>query len=299
MASSFPPPPVTTIDWSNVGFRVREVNGHIETHFSKQTNEWTTPKFIVDPYLRLHGMAPAINYGQQCFEGMKAFRAPPSKDGPDTINIFRPQQNAERLNHSASYVSIPDVPIDLFKKCVHLAVSLNADFVPPHETGAAMYIRPLLFGSSAQLGLTAPEEYTFVVYVLPTGTYHGVHPVDALVLEEFDRAAPEGTGTAKLGGNYAPVMRWSDKARKDGYDITLHLDSATRTEIDEFSTSGFVGIHGSPDKEGGCTIVVPDSRAVIKSVTSSSICEIAKSWGWKVEKRPVRPTADLSGTAKC
>ena len=129
------------------------------------------------------------------------------------------------MQHSASFISIPDVPIDHFNRCVHLAVSLNAEYVPPHETGAAMYIRPLLFGSSAQLGLNPPEEYTFLVYVLPVGVYHGVKPVAALVLEDFDRAAPEGTGSAKVGGNYAPVLRHSQKAYAEGYGITLHLDS--------------------------------------------------------------------------
>ncbi|KAF2499830.1 branched-chain-amino-acid aminotransferase [Lophium mytilinum] len=284
MAVSFPPPPVDTIDWSNVGFKVREVNGHVESRYSVKTGKWTEPEFIQDPFLRIHGMAPGLNYGQQCYEGMKAFRSPTNE-----INIFRAVQNAERMQHSASYISIPGVPSDHFLKCIHLAVGLNAAFVPPHETGAAMYIRPLLFGSSAQLGLNPPEEYTFCVYVLPTGVYHGTKPVDALILEAFDRAAPEGTGSAKVGGNYAPVLKWSEKAHHDGYGITLHLDSKTRSEIDEFSTSGFIGVK----KDGeSYTLVVPDSKNVIKSVTADSICEIAKSFGWKIEARSI-PYAEL------
>jgi branched-chain amino acid aminotransferase len=216
----------------------------------------------------------------QCYEGLKAFRAP----GDESITIFRPSMNAERMQHSASFISIPEVPVEHFLKCCRLAVALNADFVPPHHTGAAMYVRPLLFGSSAQLGLNPPEEYTFLVYVLPTGVYHGTKPVKALILEEFDRAAPEGTGSAKVGGNYAPVLRWSEKAYKSGYGITLHLDSKTRTEIEEFSTSGFIGVK----KEGdNITLVVPDSKRVIRSITSDSVQEIAKSLGWKVEIRPV------------
>jgi branched-chain amino acid aminotransferase len=217
----------------------------------------------------------------QCYEGLKAFRAPDDK----SITIFRPSMNAERMQHSASFISIPEIPSEHFLRCVRLAVALNADYVPPHHTGAAMYIRPLLFGSSAQLGLNPPEEYTFLVYVLPTGVYHGTKPVKALILEEFDRAAPEGTGSAKVGGNYAPVLRWSEKAYKEGYGITLHLDSKTRTEIEEFSTSGFIGVK----KDGeNVTLVVPDSKRVIKSITSESVQEIAKSFGWKVEVRPVR-----------
>lgn len=276
----FPPPPVNTIDWSNIGFKVREVNGHIESHYSVKTGEWSSPTFVADPYLRLHGMAPGLNYGQQAYEGMKAFRSP-----NNTITIFRPERNAARLAHSASFISVPPVPEKLFLECVHSAVSLNAAYIPPHETGAAMYIRPLIFGSSAQLGLNPPEEYTFCVYVMPTGVYHGAHPVKALILEEFDRSAPDGTGSAKVGGNYAPVLRWSERAGKEGYGITLHLDSKTRSEIDEFSTSGFIGVKKVGDS---VTLVVPDSKCVIQSVTSDSCLEIAKSLGWKTECRSIK-----------
>ena len=120
--------------------------------------------------------------------------------------------------------------------------------------------------------------------MLPVGVYHGVHPVKALILEDFDRAAPDGTGSAKVGGNYAPVLRWSDKARNEGYGITLHLDSKTRSEIDEFSTSGFIGVKNDGED---ITLVVPDSKNVISSVTSDSVLDIAKSFGWKTERRSV------------
>ncbi|KAI5866524.1 branched-chain amino acid aminotransferase II [Durotheca rogersii] len=280
--ASFPPPPVNTIDWSNVGFRVREVNGHIESHYSVKTGQWSSLQFVTDPYIRIHGMAPALNYGQQAYEGLKAFRSP-SGD----ILVFRPDRNALRMQHSAEFISIPPVPVDLFVDAVKAAVSLNAEYVPPHETGAAMYIRPQIYGSSAQLGLNPPEEYTFCVYVLPTGVYHGTHPVKALILDEFDRAAPNGTGSAKVGGNYAPVLRWSDKARSEGYGITLHLDSATHSEIDEFSTSGFIGATVDGDS---VTLVVPDSKNVIQSVTANSVTEIGRSFGWRVEKRSIKYT---------
>ncbi|GAB7353284.1 hypothetical protein MBLNU459_g3788t1 [Dothideomycetes sp. NU459] len=285
MATSFPPPPSTAIDWhqrGGIGFQVREVNGHIESTYTKSTGKWAAPAFVKDPYLRIHGMAPGLNYGQQCYEGLKAFRAP----GDGAINIFRPSQNAARMQHSASFVSMPEVPTAHFERCVQLAVALNAEFVPPHDTGFAMYIRPLLFGSSAQLGLSPPDAYTLVVYVLPVGVYHGIHPVRALILEDFDRAAPEGTGSAKVGGNYAPVLRFSERARADGFGITLHLDSRTRSEIDEFSTSAFVGVL---DGDGGKKVlVVPDSKNVIRSVTADSVCDIARSFGWTVEKRAIK-----------
>ncbi|KFY84818.1 hypothetical protein V500_08957 [Pseudogymnoascus sp. VKM F-4518 (FW-2643)] len=276
----FPPPPVDTIDWNDIGFKVREVNGHIECHYSKKTGQWTAPKFVTDPFLRIHGMAPGLNYGQQAYEGLKAFRTP-----NNTIQIFRPSKNALRMQHSADFISIPQIPENIFVEAVHAAVALNAAHVPPFETGAAMYIRPLVFGSSAQLGLSPPEEYTFCVYVLPVGVYHGVHPVKALILEDFDRSAPEGTGSAKVGGNYAPVLRHSDKARNEGFGITLHLDSQTRSEIDEFSTSGFIGVRTEGDKT---TIAVPDSKNVIASVTADSVLEIAKSLGYTVESRSIK-----------
>ncbi|TEA16380.1 Transaminase htyB [Colletotrichum sidae] len=279
--AAFPPPPVNTIDWSNVGFKVREVNGHIESTYSVTTGQWSPLKFVADPFMRIHGMAPALNYGQQAYEGLKAFRAP----GDNQINVFRADKNATRLQHSADVVSMPRVPESLFLEAVKAAVSLNAGYVPPHETGAAMYIRPQLYGSSAQLGLNPPEEYVFAVFVIPTGVYHGTHPVNALILDDFDRAAPNGTGHAKVGGNYAPVLRFSDRARNEGYGITLHLDSVKHEEIDEFSTSGFIGVKGEGED---ITLVVPDSKCVIDSVTSDSIQHIARSFGWKVEKRVIK-----------
>ena len=226
-------------------------------------------------------MAPALNYGQQAFEGIKAFRLP----SDTSIAIFRPSKNASRMAHSASFISIPPVPEKLFLDCCNLAVALNAEFVPPHATGAAMYIRPLVFGSSAQLGLNPPEEYTFTVFVLPVGVYHGVHPISALILEDFDRAAPEGTGSSKIGGNYAPVLKWSEKAKDEGFGVTLHLDSKTRTEIDEFSTSGFIGVRQDGERY---TLAIPDSKSVLRSVTSDSVCEIARSLGWTVEYRSIK-----------
>jgi len=227
-------------------------------------------------------MAPALNYGIQAYEGLKAFRTP----GDAAIQLFRPDRNALRLQRSADCVSIPRVPEDVFLAAVHAAVALNADFVPPHATGAAMYVRPQIYGSAAQLGLNPPDEYAFCVYVMPTGVYHGAHPVRAVILDDFDRAAPHGTGSYKVGGNYAPVLRWSERARQEGFGITLHLDSARHEEIDEFSTSGFIG--ALVGAGGDVTLVVPDSQNVIESVTSDSVLELGKSFGWKVEKRPVR-----------
>lgn len=291
------PPPAIDLDWTNLGFKVRDGkplppcithisltkqgNGHVETHFSySEGANWSTPQFVASPLLPIHGMAPGLNYGQQVYEGLKAFR---SKDN-SKITIFRPDRNAARMRHSAEVVSMPPVPDDVFVECVRLAVAINAEYVPPHGSGAAMYIRPMLFGSSAQLGLSPPDGYTLAVFAMPTGVYHGASAVDGLILENFDRCAPFGTGNAKVGGNYAPVLRHSDRAREEGFGITLHLDSATRSEVDEFSTSAFIGVR----KDGGVvTVVQPDSRNAIDSVTAASVLEIARSLGYQVEKRRV------------
>ncbi|KAJ5584746.1 Aminotransferase lcsP [Penicillium hispanicum] len=276
----FPPPPAA-LDWADIGFKVRDVNGHVECHFSQSgSGKWSAPRFVASPFITVHGMAPGLNYGQQVYEGLKAFRHAEDRK----ITIFRPDRNARRMQKSAEVVSIPPVPEDLFLECVRLAVGANAEFVPPHASGAAMYVRPLLFGSSAQLGLSPPDGYTLAVYVMPTGVYHGATAVDALILEDFDRSAPYGTGNAKVGGNYAPVLRHSDRARREGFGITLHLDSATRSEIDEFSTSAFIGVKRGAES---VTVVQPDSRNAIDSVTAASVGDIARKLGYRMEKRRV------------
>ena len=127
--AAFPPPPVSTIDWPNVGFKVREVNGHIHSTFSYSSPNpsWTKPQFVVSPHLSIHGMAPGLNYGVQSYEGMKAFRTPSG-----SITIFRPDQNAKRMMHSAEYISVPPVPEEHFIECVRLAVAMNAEIGRAH-----------------------------------------------------------------------------------------------------------------------------------------------------------------------
>lgn len=188
------------------------------------------------------------------------------------------------MSHSATTVSIPAIPEDVFLSAINLAVAGNAEFVPPFETEGILYIRPVVFGSSPHLMLSPPEEYTLVVYVQPGTNYHGVKPLDGLVMEDFDRAAPRGTGNAKVGGNYAPVIRHQMKALRERFAMILHLDSRTRSEIEEFSTSGFIGVLTDGDK---ITLVVTDSTNVIDSVTTASCLELAKSLQWAVETRPV------------
>ncbi|RDW83770.1 Transaminase [Aspergillus mulundensis] len=322
-ATEYPRPPVAGLDWNNLGFEPVEgtlylqpnlfshspqippiltlsfhaVNGHIESRFTPSTNTWSPPTFVADPHIRIHGLTPALNYGQQIFEGLKAFRTRSGR-----ITLFRPDQNAARFARSARAVSIPPVPSHIFLEAVHAAVAMNSEFVPPLGSGAALYIRPLAFASSATVGLKLAGEFLFCVYVLPVAGLHrplpvheggdketSVSGVKALVVEDFDRAAPLGTGDVKVGGNYGPVLGRIDAARQEGYGLTLHLDSLSHSVVDEFSTSGFVGVRrGTGDGDGGqVTLVVSDSQQIVASVTIDSVCEIARGLGWAVEKRPI------------
>jgi len=285
----FPPAPVNHLDWTKLGVGVvRQVNGHIQSTWTELTGEWSEPRFVNNPKLEISGLASGLNYGMQAYEGIKAVR-----DSAGHIRIFRPDMHASRMQHSCQCVSIPKIPTLHFQRCVSLAVSLNAEFVPPCEAPAALYIRPMAFGSGGQLNIIPPNEFTFCVFVQPTGALLGhAAPVSALVLEEYDRAAPRGTGSAKVGGNYAPMMRWQRKAKEEGYGITLHLDSQTQTQIEEFSAAGFIAVRNIVPSEGDggagkYTLIVPDSATIIQSVTSDSCIQLAKALGWEVQVRPV------------
>ncbi|CEG76924.1 Putative Branched-chain amino acid aminotransferase [Rhizopus microsporus] len=190
--------------------------------------------------------------------------------------------------HSANMGYMPAVPKEVFLEGVRKTVEANLEYVPPKETGGSLYIRPLLFGSGPFIGMGPAPEFTFIVFAMPVGAFYsgGVKPVDAVVVEDFDRSAPKGTGSAKLGGNYAPTFGPVFKAKKDGYALTLHLDAKTHTYIDEFSTSNFIALT-YPDAEGKRTFVTPDSNSILKSVTRCSLEDIAEKLGWKVEERAV------------
>ncbi|KAH8203790.1 hypothetical protein TruAng_002083 [Truncatella angustata] len=280
------PAPKKDIDWSQLGLALNlSVNGHIETRYHLSTGQWTTPILIADPNISVSGLSPGLNYGQQCYEGLKAFRAEDNR-----ITIFRPKYHAARMARSATSVSLPPPSEELFLECLRLAVAANAEYVPPADAEAYLYIRPVLFGASARLALAPPEEVIFAIYVQPTRPYHGSAAIDGVVLEDFDRAAPRGMGGYKVGGNYAPVWRHAAKAKEMGYGITLHLDSATRSLIEEFSTSGFLGHREIGGKN---VLIVPETDNAIASTTSDSMVRLAEREGWVVEKREV-PFSSIS-----
>ena len=202
------------------------------------------------------------------------------------IRVIHINKHASRFATSCEAVSLPTLPPALFKRAILQAVAANAEYVPPYGSSAALYVRPVTYGTSATLNVLPADEALFCVFVSPINSLHGHEPLDALILEDFDRAAPRGTGGAKIGGNYAPMFRWVRQAKKQGFGITLHLDSLTRTHIDEFSTCGFIGVRRCPG--GAFHLVVPVSESAMKSVTSEMCVEIAERRGWSVARRPVR-----------
>lgn len=284
--SSAAPAPSSAIDWKNLAFKANKVNGYVKSVW--RDGSWGSVEFVSGADITVPVLSPCLNYGEQCFEGLKAFRC---KDGH--IRVFRPDENAKRINHSASFIGVPEVPEALFLDAVKRAVLENAEFVPPYELGQSLYLRPLLLGTGEELALLPPSEFTFLVAVTPVANLYsasGAKPIDALIVDDFDRAAPFGTGSAKLGGNYGPVFPHAARAKAAGYAITLHLDSKTRTHVDEFSTSNFLALrhdNGAGDDGGKTTLIVPESTSILKSVTTKSIIELARSFGWAVEVRPV------------
>lgn len=188
------------------------------------------------------------------------------------------------MKHSASYVSIPEVPEEHFTRCVLEAVKVNHAAVPTAVDGGFLYIRPLLFGSGASFVPGPQSSFIMCVFVWPYAPFLGVEPLHALVEEEIDRSATRGFGSAKIGGNYAPFVRWTDSAKRRGYTTSLFLDSKTQSEITEFTHSAFLGIKKTA---GSYTIVGTDSKLVVDSITADSCLQIARGLGWNVEVRPV------------
>jgi branched-chain amino acid aminotransferase len=264
------------IDWSSLTFKYMDVRCHIRSVWREGT--WGALERVDEPYLKMHIAASCLHYGQEAFEGLKAFRC---KDGK--VRVFRPEANAERMFNTARRTCMAQPPAELFVEAVKRAVKENEDFVPPYGTGGSMYIRPLLIGTGPQIGVAPADEYTFLVMVMPVGPYYkgGLKPVRALIVDDWDRAAPQGMGDVKVGGNYAASLFAHESAKHAGYPVELYLDAKTHSFVEEFATSNFIGIK----KDGA--YVTPDSRSVLPSVTNNTLKQIAVDLGMKVEVRPV------------
>lgn len=265
-----------TIDWQTLGFSYMDTRCHVR--YTWKNGCWDTGVICEDPYLKLHMAATALHYGQSAFEGLKAFNC---KDGK--TRIFRMDENAKRMMSSAQRLRMAEVPQEIFQEAVRRAVAENLDYVPPYGTGGSLYIRPLLFGSGARIGVQPADEYTFLVLVTPVGNYYkgGLKPVSAIVMDGYDRAAPQGVGHVKVAGNYAADLEPNHLAKSQGFPINLYLDAREHKYIDEFGTSNFIAITQDD------TYVTPDSSSALPSITNKTLMTLAAESGMKVERRPV------------
>lgn len=263
------------LDWKNLPF------GYIKTDYNVRCTfkdgKWGKLEISDSEYISVHMAASGLHYGQEAFEGMKAYRGKDNK-----IRLFRWEENAKRLKHSANGILMEPVPVEIFHEAVLKVVKLNERFVPPYGTGASLYIRPVLFGSGPEVGVRPASEYMFVVFVSPVGPYfkEGFNPVKIAIIRDSDRAAPLGTGTFKVGGNYAASLRGTIKAHKAGYNSPMYLDTKEKKYIDEIGAANFFGIKNN-------TYITPKSDSILASITNMSIIKLAEDLGLKVERRPV------------
>ncbi len=269
------------IEWSKLPFGYRKTSKNVRTFF--KNGAWSKPEISDSEYINVHIAATGMHYGQQAFEGMKAYRG---KNGD--IRLFRWDENAARLQRSARGIFMAEVPNDIFFECVKAAVLENLDFLPPYGTGASLYLRPLLFGSGAEVGVKPAAEYTFIVFATPVGPYfkEGFNPVKIGIVKDSDRAAPLGTGTIKVGGNYAASLRGVMKAHDHGFGSPMYLDAKEKRYIDEIGAANFFGIKDN-------TYITPSSSSILPSITNKSLQVLAEDLGMKVDIRPV-PVEELS-----
>ena len=277
------------IDWGNIGF------GYIKTDFNIRctysNGAWGQLEVHESEFLSLHMAATSLHYGQESFEGLKAFRG---KDGK--IRIFRMKDNALRMQDSSEGTLMAKVPVEVFEEAVLKAVKLNERFVPPYESGASLYVRPVLFGSGPQVGVKPADEYMFIVFVTPVGPYFkgGFQTTPFVIMREYDRSAPLGMGKYKVGGNYAASLVAGQKAHELGYSNIFYLDAREKKYIDECGAANFFGIKNN-------TYVTPKSTSILPSITNKSLMVLAADLGLKVEQRavPVEELATFEEAGAC
>lgn len=264
------------LDWSTLGFGYLKTDRNIR--FTWRNGQWDEGVLTAEETLSLHMAATCLHYGQEAFEGLKAFE---QKNGD--VSVFRIDENAKRMIRSCEAIFMAPVPEEMFIDAVYKVVNANRRFVPPYGTGASLYVRPVLFGSGPQVGVKPAEEYTFIVFVSPVGPYFktGFKPVDLVVETEFHRAVPGGVGNVKVGGNYAAGMRASHKAKAAGYTEVLYLDAREKKYLDESGPANFFAL----DKNG--RYVTPDSTSILPSVTNMSLIQLAEDMGLRPERRPI------------
>lgn len=266
---------MNNIDWKNLPFGYFKTDYNVRCYF--RDGAWGKLEISSSEYINMHMAATCLHYGQEAFEGLKAFRGVDGK-----IRIFRLEENAKRMQNSAYGIMMAHIPTELFRDAVIEAVKLNEKYIPPYGEGASLYIRPMLVGSGAQVGVKPANEYLFLVFVGPVGPYfkEGFNPVSIQIVRDFDRAAPLGTGCYKVGGNYAASLRAGERAHQEGFASVLFLDAKEKKYIDEAGPANFFGIKGNK-------YITPDSNSILPSITNMSLRTLAEDMGMEVEKRHI------------
>lgn len=269
------------IDWSNLSFGYMKTDYNVRINFRE--GAWGELEVSSSEYINMHMAATCLHYGQEAFEGLKAFRG---KDGK--IRVFRLEDNAARMQDTCRGILMAELPTERFREAVLKVIKLNERFVPPYESGASLYIRPLLIGTGAQVGVHPADEYLFLVLVTPVGPYFkgGFSTNPYVIFRQFDRSAPLGTGIYKVGGNYAASLRANKMAHDLGYTNEFYLDAKEKKYIDECGAANFFGIKDN-------TYITPLSTSILPSITNKSLMQLAEDMGMKVERRPV-PEEELS-----
>lgn len=277
------------IDWKNLGFGYMKTDYNIRCNYSN--GAWGALEVHETEYISLHMSATVLHYGQESFEGLKAFRGSDGK-----VRIFRMRDNALRLQDSSDGTLMARVPVELFEEAVIKAVTLNNRFIPPYESGASLYIRPVLFGTGPQVGVKPSTDYMFIVFVTPVGPYFkgGFQTTPFVIMREYDRSAPLGMGKYKVGGNYAASLVAGKRAAELGYSNIFYLDAKEKKYIDECGAANFFGIKNN-------TYITPKSQSILPSITNKSLMTLARDFGMEVEERqvPVEELATFEEAGAC
>ncbi len=263
------------MDWSSLGFGYVPTDYNVRCYY--RDGKWGEIEVSTSPTIEMHIAASSLHYGQEIFEGLKAFRG---KDG--RIRIFRLDENARRIADSAKGLMMAPIPEELFREMVLKVVKLNERFVPPYGSGASLYIRPLELGTTAQIGVKPAKEYVFLILVSPVGAYFktGFKPSNICIMREYDRVAPRGTGRWKCGGNYAASLTAGEHAHELGYSAVLYLDPREKKYLDECGPANFYAIKGSK-------YITPASDSILPSITNKSLMQLARDMGLEVEQRHI------------
>lgn len=264
------------LDWGKLGFSYMKTDYRYISVW--KNGAWDAGKLTTENTLTISEGSTALHYGQQCFEGLKAYT---TKDG--RIQLFRPDRNSARMNESCDRVLMPQVPVEKFIDACIQVVKANEHYVPPYGSGATLYLRPYVIGVGDNIGVKEAPEYIFGVFCLPVGPYFkgGMAPVNFMI-SDFDRAAPFGTGAVKVGGNYAGSLMSHKQAVDRGFADCIYLDPQTHTKIEEVGAANFFGI--THDNK----FVTPKSPSILPSITKYSLIHVAKAYlGLEIEERDV------------